>query len=197
MYLLIAGLLLFLGVHSIRMLAPAARDRWRARLGEGIWRGAYSLLSLIGLALIAWGFDAAREHPIVVWVPQSLALTMGLRHLAILLTVLAFVFLAAAYVPGNHLKARVGHPMVLGVKTWALAHLLIAGLLAQVLLFASFLVWGVANYAISRRRDRRAGVSYPAGRWAATALTLLLGGVGWAVFAFGLHGLLIGIKPLA
>ncbi len=197
MYLLIAGLLLFLGVHSIRMLAPGARERWHARLGEGIWRGTYSLISLIGLALIAWGFAAARENPVIVWMPQNTAVLMGLRHLAILLTVLAFVLLAAAYVPGNHLKGRLGHPMVLSVKTWALAHLLVAGMLANVVLFGAFLLWGVANYAISRRRDRQAGVSYPAGRWSATALTLLLGGAGWAVFAFGLHGLLIGIKPLA
>lgn len=197
MTLLIAGLLLFLGVHSVRMLAPAARERWRTRLGAGIWKGLYSLLALLGLALIAWGFDAAREHPIIVWMPSSPGMAMGLRHLAALFTVLAFVLLAAAYVPGNHLKARVGHPMVLGVKTWALAHLLVTGMLAHLVLFGAFLCWAIANYALSRRRDRRAGVTHPPGRWTATVLTVALGLVGWAVFAFGLHGLLIGIKPLA
>lgn len=196
MTLLIAGLLLFLGVHSIRMLAPAARERWRAHLGAGIWKGLYSLLALLGLALIAWGFDAARENPVIVWMPSSPGMAMGLRHLAVLLTVLAFVLLAAAYVPGNHLKARVGHPMVLGVKTWAFAHLLVAGMLVHLLLFGSFLLWAIANYALSRRRDRLAGVTYPQGRWRATVLTVVLGLAGWAVFALGLHGLLIGIKPL-
>lgn len=190
MKLLIAGLVIFLGVHSVRMLAPAWRDQMRARLGPGGWKGLYSLLSLIGLALVAWGFDLAREQPVLLWSPP-----VGMRHAASLLTLLAFVLFAAAYVPGNHLKARLGHPMVLGVKAWAMAHLLATGMLAHLLLFAAFLLWAVANYAISRRRDRHEGVVHAPGRTVPTVITLLLGVVGWAVFAFGLHGLLIGIKP--
>lgn len=196
MTLLIAGLLLFLGVHSIRMLAPMTHARWRERLGAGIWKGLYSLGALVGLALIAWGFDAAREHPVMVWMPSSPGMAIGLRHLAALFTAVAFVLLAAAYVPGNHLKARLGHPMVLGVKTWAFAHLLVAGMVVHLVLFGAFLCWAIANYALSRRRDRLAGVTYPPGRWTATALAVVLGLAGWAMFAFGLHGLLIGIKPL-
>ena len=191
MKMLIAGLVFFLGVHSVRMLAPAWRERMRLRFGEGSWKGLYSLLSLLGLALIVWGFDAAREQPLLLWTPP-----LGLRHAASLLTLLAFILFAAAYVPGNHLKARLGHPLVLGVKAWALAHLLATGMLAHLLLFGSFLLWAVANYALSRRRDRREGVVYAAGKAMATVITLLLGVAGWAVFAFGLHGLLIGIKPL-
>lgn len=190
MKMLIAGLVMFLGAHSLRMLAPAWREQMRNRLGQGGWKGLYSLLSLIGLALIAWGFDLAREQPVLLWSPPT-----GMRHAASLLTLLAFILLAAAYVPGNHLKARLGHPMVLGVKAWALAHLMATGMLAHLLLFGSFLLWAVANYAISRRRDRREGVTYTAGKAVPTVITLLLGVAGWAVFAFGLHGLLIGIKP--
>ncbi len=190
MKLLIAGLVMFLGVHSLRMLAPAWREHMRARLGKGSWKGLYSLFSLIGLALIAWGFDLAREQPALLWSPPT-----GMRHAASLLTLLAFILLAAAYVPGNHLKARLGHPMVLGVKAWALAHLMATGMLAHLLLFGAFLLWAVANYAISRRRDRREGVTYAPGRVVPTVIALLLGVAGWAVFAFGLHGLLIGIKP--
>ena len=190
MELMITGLVLFLGVHSLRMLAPAWRERMCQRLGVGNWKGLYSLLALVGLALIAWGFAAAREQPQILWVPPR-----GLRHAASLLTLLAFILLAAAYVPGNHLKARLGHPMVLGVKAWALAHLLSTGMVAHLLLFGSFLVWAVANYVISRRRDRRAGVVPAPAKAVATVITLLLGVAGWAVFAFGLHGLLIGIKP--
>ncbi len=192
MTLLIAGLVVFLGVHSLRMVAPYWRAQTQERLGAGLWKGLYSLVALAGLALVAWGFDLAREQPVVLWTPP-----LALRHGASLLTLLAFVLLAAAYVPGNHLKARLHHPMVLGVQAWALAHLLATGMLAHLLLFGSFLLWAVFNFAISRRRDRREGVHYPAGKWTATAVTLLLGGVGWAVFAFGLHGLLIGIKPYA
>lgn len=190
MKMLIAGLIVFLGVHSVRMLAEDWRTQMRARLGQGTWKGLYSLLSLAGLALIAWGFDQARDQPVVLWMPPA-----ALRHGAALLTLPAFVLLAAAYVPGNRIKARLHHPMVLGVKTWALAHLLVSGMLAQLLLFGSFLVWSVFNYSVSRRRDRRDGVQYAAGRWAPTVVTLVLGVAAWAVFAFGLHGLLIGVKP--
>jgi uncharacterized membrane protein len=190
MKLLIAGLIVFLGVHSVRMVAEDWRHRMRTRLGKGTWKGLYSLLALAGLALIAWGFDLARDQPVLLWSPPR-----GLKHGASLLTLLAFVLLAAAYVPGNAIKARLHHPMVLGVKAWALAHLLTTGMLAHLLLFGSFLVWGVFSYSIARRRDRRDGVHYAAGRLPATLLTVVLGVAAWAVFAFGLHGLLIGIKP--
>lgn len=190
MEMLIAGLVIFLGVHSVRMLAEDWRTRMRARLGEGAWKGLYSLVSLAGLVLIVYGFDQARERPLLLWTPPA-----DLRHATSLLTLLAFVLLAAAYVPGNAIKARVHHPMVLGVKTWALAHVLVSGMLAQQLLFGAFLLWAVANFSVSRRRDRRDGVDYPAGRMSATVITVVLGVAAWAAFAYGLHGLLIGIKP--
>ncbi len=190
MEMLIAGLVIFLGVHSLRMLAEDWRTRMRTRLGERVWKASYSLLSLLGLVLIVWGFNLAREQPLILWTPPA-----GLRPVTSLLTLLAFVLLAAAYVPGNHLKARLHHPMVLSVKAWALAHLLATGMAAHLLLFGAFLLWAVANFGISRRRDRRDGLSHPAGRASATVLTVVLGVVAWAVFAFVLHGLLIGIKP--
>ena len=190
MKLLIAGLVVFLGVHSVRMVAEDWRTHMRARLGKGLWKGLYSLAALAGLAMIAWGFDLAREQPVILWTPST-----GLRHAASLLTLLAFVLLAAAYVPGNQIKARLHHPMVLGVKAWALAHLLATGMLAHLLLFGSFLAWAVFNFSASRRRDRREGVQYPPGRGGATLVTVVLGAAAWAAFAFGLHGLLIGIKP--
>lgn len=190
MKLLLTGLVVFLGVHSLRLFAEEWRHRMRNRLGHGVWKGLYSLFSLVGLALIAWGFDLAREQPVLLWTPPT-----AMRHGASLLTLLAFVLLAAAYVPGNAIKARLHHPMVLGVKAWALAHLLATGTLAHLLLFGAFLVWASASFSISRRRDRRDGVQYPPGRGMATGVTVVLGVVAWATFAFGLHGLLIGIKP--
>ena len=187
---LILGLIVFLGVHSLRMVADDWRTRTRARLGEGVWKGLYSLASLGGLALVAWGFDAAREQPLLLWSPPA-----ALRHLTAGLSLLSFLLLAAAYVPGNGLKARLHHPMVLGVKVWALAHLLSNGMLAHVVLFGAFLLWAVLNFRVARRRDRVAGTVYPAGNIRATLIALALGVAAWAIFAFGLHGLLIGIKP--
>lgn len=187
---LIAGLIIFLGVHSVRIVADSWRVQMLARVGEGAYKGVYSLLSLFGFALIIYGFGVARETPIVLWTPP-----VGMRHAASLLTLVAFVLLAAAYVPRNGIKARVHHPMVLGVKSWALAHLLANGNLAHVLLFGAFLAWGVLDFIASRRRDRATGTSYAAGTVSATAITVVVGGLAWMVFALYLHGWLIGIRP--
>jgi uncharacterized membrane protein len=159
-------------------------------LGEGAYKGIYSVLSIAGFALIIYGFGIARETPVVLWTPP-----VGLRHAASLLTLIAFVFLTAAYVPRNGIKARFHHPMVLGVKFWALAHLLANGQLAQVLLFGSFLIWAVLNFVASRRRDRAKGVQYASGSLPLTALTVAAGGLVWMAFALHLHGWLIGVRP--
>lgn len=187
---LILGLVIFLGVHSVRILADGWRTQVRARMGEGAYKGVYSLLSLLGLGLIIWGFGVARETPVVLWTPP-----MGMRHAASLLTLVAFILLAAAYVPGNAIKARFHHPMVLSVKAWALAHLLANGMLAHLVLFGSFLVWAVLNFIAARKRDRVAGTQYPSGTASGTVTTVVLGVLAWAAFAFWLHGLLIGIRP--
>jgi uncharacterized membrane protein len=116
---LVLGLVLFLGVHSVRIVADPWRTRMRAQLGEGAWKGIYTLVSLAGFSLIIWGYGQARQAPVALWAPMLWA-----RHLASLLTLVSFVLLAAVYVPRNGIKARLHHPMVLGVKVWALAHLL-------------------------------------------------------------------------
>lgn len=190
MIYLIIGLVLFLGVHSVRIVADDWRTQTRARMGEGAYKGVYSLLSLIGFGLIIWGFGVAREAPVLLWVPP-----LGMRHAASLLTLIAFVFLAAAYVPRNGIKARFHHPMVLGVKAWALAHLLSTGTFAHVVLFGGFLAWAVLDFISARKRDRAAGTTYPAGTLPATAITVVVGAVAWVAFAMWLHGLLIGIRP--
>jgi uncharacterized membrane protein len=187
---LIAGLLLFLGVHSTRVFADDWRNRTRASMGEKPFKGIYSLLSLAGFVLLVWGYGVARQQPVVLWMPPK-----GMRHLAALLTLFSFVLLAAAYVPGNKIKARLHHPMVLGVKVWALAHLLANGTLADVLLFASFLIWAIVLFAVSRRRDRRERTVYAAGTAGATGITVVAGVLAWAAFAFWLHRVLIGVAP--
>lgn len=190
MEFLIAGLVIFLGVHSVRIVADGWRTRALQRVGEAAYKGLYTVVSLLGFGLIIYGFGVARETPVVLWLPP-----MGMRHAASLFTVVAFVLLAAAYVPRNAIKARVHHPMVLAVKSWALGHLLANGMVAHVLLFGAFLVWAVLNFIAARRRDRAAGTQYPAGTVGGTLVAVAVGLVVWALFAFQLHGLLIGIRP--
>lgn len=187
---LILGLVIFLGTHSVRIVADDWRTKVRSQLGERTYKGLYSVISIIGFALIVWGFGNAREMPVQLWNPP-----VGMRHAASLLTLLAFVLLAGAYVPRNGIKSRVHHPMVLGVKSWALAHLLANGSLAHLVLFGAFLVWGVLDFIGSRRRDRVQQISYPAGTAAGTGITVVLGLGAWMAFAFVLHGMLIGVRP--
>jgi len=190
MTLLMLGLVLFLGVHSTRIVADGWRTATIARVGEKPWKGIYSLLSIAGFVLLVIGYGAARQSPVVLYAPP-----VWTRHLAALLTIPAFVLLAAAYVPGNAIKRAVGHPMMAGVKVWALAHLLANGTLADVLLFGTFLSWAVLGFIAARRRDRAAGTTYPAGPGSRTAIAVVVGLVAWAVFAFALHRPLIGVAP--
>ena len=191
MTMLILGLALFLGIHSTRIIADDWRIRAMARIGEKPWKGLFALLSVVGFVLIVWGFGLARQQPVQLWAPPR-----SMRHLAALLTLVAFVLLAAAYVPRNAIKARLHHPMVLGVKVWALAHLLSNGNVAHVLLFGSFLVWAVFSFRAARQRDRAAHTVYPAGTMTGTVTAVLVGIAAWAVFAFWAHGLLIGVRPI-
>ncbi|MBX3585399.1 MAG: NnrU family protein [Ramlibacter sp.] len=191
MGMLILGLVIFLGVHSVRIVADDWRTQVMAKRGEGLWKGLYAALSVLGFVLICWGYGLARQQPVVLWSPPR-----AMNHVAALFTLLAFVLLAATYVPRNHLKARVHHPMVAGVKLWALAHLLANGNLADVLLFGSFLVWAVLSFRAARQRDRAAGTTYPPGTAQGTVITVVVGAVAWAVFAFWAHGALIGVRPL-
>lgn len=191
MALMILGLVIFLGVHSTRIVADGWRTAMIARMGPLPWKALYTLLSIVGFVLIVWGFGLARQQPVQLWMPPR-----GMRHLAALLTLIAFVLLAATYVPRNAIKARLHHPMVLSVKVWALAHLLANGNIAHVVLFGSFLVWAALSFRAARARDRAAGTVYPAGTASGTAITVVVGIAVWAWFAFSAHGLLIGIRPI-
>ncbi len=190
MTLLIAGLVLFLAAHSVRIVANDWRAARVASLGVRLWRGLYSVVSISGIVLIVVGYGAARGQPVVLYDPPTWT-----RHVAALLMVPAFILLAAAYVPGTRIKRAIGHPMVAGVKTWAFAHLLANGTLADVVLFGAFLAWAVVDYISARRRDRAAGVVYVIGPVARDITAVVLGLVAWAVFAFWLHGVLIGVRP--
>ncbi|CAG9242207.1 NnrU family protein [Paraburkholderia caribensis] len=190
MSILILGLLLFLGGHSVRIFAEDWRKARIARMGEKNWKAAYSVVSLIGFVLIIWGYGIARREPTVLWSPPLWA-----PHLAGLLTLAAFILLPAAHAPGNHFKAIFRHPMTLGVALWALAHLLANGTLNALVLFGAFLVWAVLDFAAALRRDRVEGVVYPSGALSRDVMPVVAGVILWVAFAFLLHGWLIGVKP--
>lgn len=191
MLILILGLMIFLGVHSLRIFADGWRSRQIERLGLKRWKAAYAVVATVGFVLICWGFGLARQHPVHLYTPP-----MALRHLNALLTLIALVLFFAARAPRNHLKAKLGHPQLLAVKTWAFGHLLATGMLHDVVLFGAFLLWAVVLFVVSRRRDRLTGTTYPAGTLKGDALTALVGVGAWVLFAFWLHLWLIGVNPL-
>ena len=191
MLVLVLGLILFIGIHSVRIVADNWRTQFIAKNGPKRWKGIHSLFAIVGFVLIIWGFGLARQHPVVLYVPPT-----WLSRLNALFMLISLIFFAAARVPNNHIKARFGHPQTLAVKIWAFGHLLAVGMLHDVVLFLPFLIWSIALYAVSRRRDRLEGKVYPAGTIKGDVLIVVIGVVVWALFAYWLHSLLIGVKPV-
>jgi uncharacterized membrane protein len=192
MLVLILGLIIFFAAHSVRIFADDWRRDLIRRLGEGPWKGIYSAASLVGLILIIWGFGIARQNPIVLWTSPE-----WLKHFAIALNLVAFILFAAYLVPAGQLKARLGHPMLLSVKVWAFAHLLANGTLADLFLFGSFLVWAIADFVVSRRRDRAAGTVRIVGPVRNDVIAAVVGVLIWAAILWRLHYWVIGVSPLA
>lgn len=185
----ILGLVLFLGVHSVAIVAPAWRDRQAARR-PGAWKGMYSVLSIAGFLLLLYGYGMARQSPLVVWTPPA-----AMRHIALLLMLPVFPLLLAAYLPGR-IRSAAKHPMLLAVKFWALAHLLANGTLVDMILFGAFLAWAVLDrIAVKRRAVPRA---IPAAQPSAIndAIALVAGLAIYALFVGWAHLRLIGISPL-
>ena len=182
--------MIFLGSHSVRIFAEPWRGARIAAMGLNAWKGVYSIVSILGFVLIVWGYGVARGAPVILYSPP-----VWTKHVAALLTIPAFILLAAAYVPGTRIKRAVGHPMIAGVKAWAFAHLLANGTLADVVLFGAFLVWAIVDYIAARRRDRAAGTVYVVGPITRDVAAVVVGLVAWAAFAFWLHAVLIGVRP--
>ena len=191
MTLLVAGIVIFFGVHSVRIVADDWRTRQIAARGERAWKGLYSLASAVGIVALGWGYGRTLKAPVAVWNPP--AWTHPITSAFVLV---AFVLFAAAYVRGNRIKAKIGHPMAAGVKTWAFAHLLSNGSLGDELLFGAFFVWSILAFAAARRRDRAAGTTYAVGPVSSDIKTVAAGIVAWFVFGFWLHGWLFGVRPL-
>ena len=195
---LILGLILFLGAHSVRVVA----DNWRAETiaawGDKAFKGVYTLVSILGFDLLVVGYGEARLQPLALWNPPIFT-----RHISMLLMLLSSILLIATYIPRNHFKMRLRHPMVLSVKVWALSHLLANGNLADLVLFGSFLIWAVLNFRSARARDRAQVEnsvaiedSLPKPNLYATLIALFGGMALWAVITFVLHAKVVGVAPM-
>lgn len=192
MAILILGLVIFLGLHSTRIVSESGREKAIARFGEGPWKGIYSALSAIGFILIVWGFARSRHAAPQLWTPPP-----GARHIAMLLMLVALILFASYLFKRSHITAAVHHPMLWAVLLWSLGHLIANGSAADLVLFGAFLVWSIADLASSYARDRRNGVVYPAPELGATAGAVIAGLVLYAVLLAGVHLWLFGVSPLA
>ena len=186
MIYLVLGLVLFLGVHSISIVSEPWRDARASAMGEGAWKGLYTLVSIAGFVLLIYGYGLARQEPVVLYTPPA-----ALRHLAMLLMLPVFALLLAAYLPGR-IKRAAKHPMLLAVKLWALAHLLVNGNLADVLLFGGFLLWAAADRVSMKHRVQRPLPGAPASPMN-DVIVVVAGLAIYALFVFWAHTALIGI----
>jgi uncharacterized membrane protein len=184
--ILVLGLLVFLGAHIFVSLR-GARANVIARTGLHVYRGVFALVSLVGLVLIVWGYGQYRAHEwIQLWSPPGF-----MRHITVGLMLFATIFIVAAFIP-SHIKTRLKHPMLAGVKTWALAHLLSNGDLGSILLFGAFLAWGVFARIAAKRRGDLGPQTAPAG-WGNDAIVVIVGIVVYLALGYVFHPAIIGV----
>lgn len=189
MTILIVGLIIFLGIHSISIFAPALRDAIAARIGAMPWRGIYSVVSIVGFVLIIKGYGLARHEPVVLYSPP-----FWTHHVTALLMLPVFTLLFAPYLPGR-ISAALKHPMLVGVMLWSVAHLISNGMLADVVLFGTFLVWAVADrISYTHRTPRPLKGAPPALR--NDIIIVVVGLAVYALFMLWLHQKLIGVQPI-
>jgi uncharacterized membrane protein len=178
---LITGLGIFSGVHLFSMLLPLQRQTLIGRLGEGPYKGLYSLASLAGLALIIWGYmkvSVGPEASELAYVPVA-----GARHVTMLLVLLAFICIGAFHGKG-YLKLWLRNPMSIGVALWAVGHLLSNGRIYDVLMFGAFLLLALLDIALSTLRGKRP-MHEP--RIRSDVIAVAVGVVLYAIFLFGFH----------
>lgn len=186
---LVLGLLLFLGIHSVSIVASGFRDRMVARSELG-WKAVYSIVAIAGFYFIVTGYAAARMEPVVLYMPPT-----WLRHVAALLLLPVFILFFAPYLPGR-IKTVTRHPQLIAVKLWAVAHLLVNGTLADVVLFGSLLAWAVVDRISMKRRPLRPVAGAPP---SAFNDVLLVGfGLGaYVLMVTWLHRAWFGVAPFA
>lgn len=190
MLVMLLGLLLFLGAHSVRIFAEDWRHRQIERLGMKRWKIFYSIVAATGLVLTIYGYGLTREAPIAVWLPP-----MWTQHLVALLMIPAFLFLVATYT-SSHIRSVIRHPMILGVMLWALGHLLVNGSLGDIVLFGAFLGWAIMDFYTARLRDRQGETVSASARFSGDVIAVLVGLSLYFAFAFYLHSWVIGVPAL-
>ncbi len=190
MLLLIAGLVLFLGIHSLSIVNEPLRDRLAQRLGVVGWQAIYAIIAIAGLILIIQGYAAARLEPVLLYAPPA-----WLRHASMLLLLPVFILLLAAYLPGR-IKAATKHPMLLATKIWAFAHLLSNGMLHDVVLFGAFLAWAVVDRISMKRRVQRPLPGAKASKLN-DAIAVVAGLILYVWFVKQGHVWLIGVAPVS
>jgi len=189
MIVLILGILIFIGVHLVPT-SPQARKGLAGQLGEAQYKIAFSVASLIGFALIIWGFGMARHSGanVQLWTPPTWT-----KHIAFALMWPAFVLLVAAYVP-SRIRDKAKHPMLAAIKVWALAHLLANGDLAGLILFASFLAWAVYDRISVKKRGALGPLGAKHGGATQDIIVVVVGTVAYLAMLFWGHAWLIGIR---
>lgn len=189
MAVLVLGLILFLGIHSVSIIKSQWRTDLVVRFGEIPWKAVYGLVALVGFYLIVSGYGAARLSPVVIYEPP-----VWLRHISLLLMLPVFPLLLAAYLPGR-IQSATKHPMLLAVKIWATAHLLANGTAADILLFGTFLAWAVADRISLKHRTTPTVYGAPPNQ--VNDAIAIVGGIGlYLLFMFWLHKLLMGVAPI-
>lgn len=192
MTILLLGLVLFLGAHSVRIVGDGWRTRMISQLGMQRWKAVYSLVALAGLVLIVWGFAQARHAAPQLWTPP-----LWTKHLNLLVMLLAMILLGASHSPKSHFKTILHHPMTWSVALFSGGHLLANGTLADLVLFGALFVWSVAALFSAYARDRSDRIRYAEPAWRSTLIAIAAGTAVWALFVFWLHLWLFGVAPLA
>jgi len=185
------GLALFFAMHFFTAFRSRTEQGVAHRLGRGPYMGLYSLLSLVGLIAMIWGFSEMRPW-MPVWSPEQFPWT---RHIAMTLMLPAILLIVAAYVPTGYIKKAVGHPMLTAVTLWALAHLVANGDLGSVILFGSFLVFAIVDrIVVSNRGDRGAASANP--NILGDLIAVAVGGALYAALIYYLHPILFGVPVI-
>ena len=189
MPLLLLGLLLFLASHSMAIVAPGLRGSLAGRLGANGYKGLAAIIAALGFWLIVRGFGEARPESLVLYTSPT-----WMRHIVLTLMLPVFPLLIGAYLKG-YIKARLKHPMLVAVKLWAFAHLLVNGRLADVVLFGSLLAWAVFDRISIKRRPNQPPL--PANPSIAhDAIAVVAGLALYVLFVMSWHLKLIGVSPL-